>query len=129
MAEEGGRVVVCSGTDLDEDVVIHYAGFLSLPDVCNLAMTSSALKHLAYSDSIWQHFFRRDLVGVVVARGVEDGGGDGRLEKDSARNLVEINGMVLVVYLPAPTVALRPPLALNARPIANFFHGCPDNAF
>ncbi|KAL2340438.1 hypothetical protein Fmac_008378 [Flemingia macrophylla] len=35
----------------------------------------------------------------------------------------------MLVYLPVSTVALRPPLALNARPIAKFFHGCPDNAF
>ncbi|XP_020214769.1 protein RETICULATA-RELATED 4, chloroplastic isoform X2 [Cajanus cajan] len=35
----------------------------------------------------------------------------------------------MLVYLPAPTVALRPPLGLNAGPIAKFFHGCPDNAF
>ncbi|KAL2335549.1 hypothetical protein Fmac_016762 [Flemingia macrophylla] len=45
-------------TDLDEDAVVHCAGFLSLRDVCNLAMTSSALKRLAYSDSIWQRIFR-----------------------------------------------------------------------
>ncbi|KAK7264048.1 hypothetical protein RJT34_31651 [Clitoria ternatea] len=35
----------------------------------------------------------------------------------------------MLVYLPAPTVALRPPLALSAGPITKFFHGCPDNAF
>ncbi|KAJ8426386.1 hypothetical protein Cgig2_000581 [Carnegiea gigantea] len=35
----------------------------------------------------------------------------------------------MLVYLPAPTVALRPPLAVNAGPVAKFFHGCPDNAF
>ncbi|TKY67822.1 RETICULATA-RELATED 4 [Spatholobus suberectus] len=35
----------------------------------------------------------------------------------------------MLVYLPAPTVALRPPLTLGAGPIAKFFHGCPDNAF
>ena len=35
----------------------------------------------------------------------------------------------MLVYLPAPTVALRQPLAINAGPIAKFFHGCPDNAF
>jgi len=35
----------------------------------------------------------------------------------------------MLVYLPAPTVALRPPLAGTAGPIAKFFHGCPDNAF
>ncbi|RDX64744.1 hypothetical protein CR513_56664, partial [Mucuna pruriens] len=45
-------------TDLNEDSVAHCAGYLSLRDVCNLAMTSSALKRLAYSDSIWQRFFR-----------------------------------------------------------------------
>ncbi|CAA3028392.1 RETICULATA-RELATED 4, chloroplastic-like [Olea europaea subsp. europaea] len=35
----------------------------------------------------------------------------------------------MLVYLPAPTVALRPPIAVNAGRIAKFFHGCPDNAF
>ncbi|KAH1192611.1 TAF5-like RNA polymerase II p300/CBP-associated factor subunit 5L [Glycine max] len=45
-------------TDLNEDCIAHCAGHLSLGDVCNLAMASSALKRLAYSDSIWQRFFR-----------------------------------------------------------------------
>ncbi|XP_062208131.1 protein RETICULATA-RELATED 4, chloroplastic-like [Phragmites australis] len=35
----------------------------------------------------------------------------------------------MLVYLPAPTVSLQPPLARNAGVIANFFHNCPDNAF
>ena len=35
----------------------------------------------------------------------------------------------MLVYLPAPTVSLRPPIAVNAGSIAKFFHGCPDNAF
>ncbi|TQE01838.1 hypothetical protein C1H46_012462 [Malus baccata] len=35
----------------------------------------------------------------------------------------------MLVYLPAPTVSLRPPLGLNAGAITRFFHGCPDNAF
>ncbi|XP_010519768.1 PREDICTED: protein RETICULATA-RELATED 4, chloroplastic-like [Tarenaya hassleriana] len=35
----------------------------------------------------------------------------------------------MLVYLPAPTVSLRPPLALNAGRISKFFHSCPDNAF
>ncbi|XP_057549957.1 protein RETICULATA-RELATED 4, chloroplastic-like [Amaranthus tricolor] len=35
----------------------------------------------------------------------------------------------MLVYLPAPTIALRKPLALNAGPITKFFHSCPDNAF
>ena len=45
-------------TDLNEDCIAHCAGHLSLGDVCNMAMTSSALKRLAYSDFIWQRFFR-----------------------------------------------------------------------
>ncbi|PKI33391.1 hypothetical protein CRG98_046219 [Punica granatum] len=35
----------------------------------------------------------------------------------------------MLVYLPAPTVSLRPALATGAGTIANFFHNCPDNAF
>ncbi|KAK9125229.1 hypothetical protein Scep_014075 [Stephania cephalantha] len=35
----------------------------------------------------------------------------------------------MLVWLPAPTVSLRSPLAVSAGPIAKFFHGCPDNAF
>ncbi|XP_054796218.1 protein RETICULATA-RELATED 4, chloroplastic [Prosopis cineraria] len=35
----------------------------------------------------------------------------------------------MLVYLPAPTVSLRPPLSISAGPIAKFFHNCPDNAF
>lgn len=35
----------------------------------------------------------------------------------------------MLVYLPAPTVSLRPALALGAGPIAKYFHSCPDNAF
>lgn len=35
----------------------------------------------------------------------------------------------MLVWLPAPTVSLRPPLAVSAGSIAKFFYGCPDNAF
>ncbi|XP_008777886.2 protein RETICULATA-RELATED 4, chloroplastic-like [Phoenix dactylifera] len=35
----------------------------------------------------------------------------------------------MLVWLPAPTVSLRPPLAFSAGPIAKFFYSCPDNAF
>ncbi|XAR60355.1 hypothetical protein NMG60_11033698 [Bertholletia excelsa] len=35
----------------------------------------------------------------------------------------------MLVYLPAPTVSLRSPVAINAGPIAKFFYHCPDNAF
>ncbi|KAF0922872.1 hypothetical protein E2562_002121 [Oryza meyeriana var. granulata] len=35
----------------------------------------------------------------------------------------------MLVWLPAPTVSLQPPLAVNAGSIAKFFHNCPDNAF
>ncbi|KDP43581.1 hypothetical protein JCGZ_16868 [Jatropha curcas] len=35
----------------------------------------------------------------------------------------------MLVWLPAPTLSLRPPLAVSAGSIARFFHNCPDNAF
>ncbi|XP_057995859.1 protein RETICULATA-RELATED 4, chloroplastic [Hevea brasiliensis] len=35
----------------------------------------------------------------------------------------------MLVYLPAPTVSLRPPLTSSTGPIAKFFYNCPDNAF
>ncbi|KAA8520216.1 hypothetical protein F0562_014472 [Nyssa sinensis] len=35
----------------------------------------------------------------------------------------------MLVWLPAPTVSLRPPLAISAGPLAKFFYSCPDNAF
>ncbi|KAL5981807.1 Protein RETICULATA-RELATED 4, chloroplastic [Asimina triloba] len=35
----------------------------------------------------------------------------------------------MLVWLPAPTVSLRPALTLGAGPISRFFHSCPDNAF
>ncbi|CAN1344483.1 Protein RETICULATA-RELATED 4, chloroplastic [Linum perenne] len=35
----------------------------------------------------------------------------------------------MLVWLPAPTVSLRSPLAMSAGPIAKFFFNCPDNAF
>ncbi|KAK6140527.1 hypothetical protein DH2020_025726 [Rehmannia glutinosa] len=35
----------------------------------------------------------------------------------------------MLVWLPAPTVSLRPPLAVTAGGLNKFFHGCPDNAF
>lgn len=35
----------------------------------------------------------------------------------------------MLVYLPAPTVSLRPPISVNDGSIAKFFYSCPDNAF
>ncbi|KAL9273437.1 RETICULATA-RELATED 4, chloroplastic-like protein [Drosera capensis] len=35
----------------------------------------------------------------------------------------------MLVYLLAPTVSLQPSPAIEAGPIAKFFHRCPDNAF
>ncbi|XP_076947045.1 protein RETICULATA-RELATED 4, chloroplastic-like [Bidens hawaiensis] len=35
----------------------------------------------------------------------------------------------MLVYLPAPTVSLRPAISVNAGRIAKFFYNCPDNAF
>ncbi|XP_027340969.1 protein RETICULATA-RELATED 4, chloroplastic-like [Abrus precatorius] len=39
-----------------------------------------------------------------------------------------VTGFVLV-WFPAPTVSLKPPLTVSAGPIAKLFYGCPDNAF
>ncbi|RDX93882.1 Protein RETICULATA-RELATED 4, chloroplastic, partial [Mucuna pruriens] len=39
-----------------------------------------------------------------------------------------VTGFVLV-WFPAPTVSLKPPLAVSAGPVAKLFYGCPDNAF
>jgi len=35
----------------------------------------------------------------------------------------------MLVWLPAPTVSLRPPPSVSAGLIAKFFFGCPENAF
>ncbi|XP_062180414.1 protein RETICULATA-RELATED 4, chloroplastic-like [Phragmites australis] len=35
----------------------------------------------------------------------------------------------MLVWLPAPTVSLQPPLAMNSGSITKFFYNCPDNAF
>ncbi|KAK9072807.1 hypothetical protein SSX86_009242 [Deinandra increscens subsp. villosa] len=35
----------------------------------------------------------------------------------------------MLVFLPAPTISLRPPISVNAGRIAKFFYNCPDNAF
>ncbi|CAM8886991.1 hypothetical protein QQ045_027617 [Rhodiola kirilowii] len=35
----------------------------------------------------------------------------------------------MLVWLPAPTVSLKAPLAVGAGSIAKFFYSCPDNAF
>lgn len=35
----------------------------------------------------------------------------------------------MLVYLPAPTVSLRPSIAVHAGPVSKFFYNCPDNAF
>ncbi|XP_010922197.1 protein RETICULATA-RELATED 4, chloroplastic isoform X1 [Elaeis guineensis] len=43
--------------------------------------------------------------------------------------LMAIIADFMLVWLPAPTVSLRPPLAFSAGPIAKFFYNCPDNAF
>lgn len=35
----------------------------------------------------------------------------------------------MLVWLPAPTVILRPSLAIGAGPLSRIFYNCPDNAF
>ncbi|KAK9700288.1 hypothetical protein RND81_08G229600 [Saponaria officinalis] len=35
----------------------------------------------------------------------------------------------MLVWLPAPTIPLRPALGISVGPVARFFYACPDNAF
>ncbi|XP_020250485.1 protein RETICULATA-RELATED 4, chloroplastic [Asparagus officinalis] len=35
----------------------------------------------------------------------------------------------MLVWLPAPTVSLKPPIAISAGAISKFFYSCPENAF
>lgn len=43
-------------TDLDEDAIAHCTTYLTIRDICSLSMTSTTLKRLAYSDSVWQRY-------------------------------------------------------------------------
>ncbi|XP_072998742.1 uncharacterized protein [Typha latifolia] len=43
--------------DLDADSLAHTAGFLSVRDVTNLALTCKPLRNFAYSDAIWSRLF------------------------------------------------------------------------
>ncbi|XP_010256532.1 PREDICTED: probable E3 ubiquitin ligase complex SCF subunit sconB [Nelumbo nucifera] len=47
-----------SVTDLDVDSLAHCASYLSLQDLSNMAMTCKFFRRAAYSDSIWQRWFR-----------------------------------------------------------------------
>lgn len=44
--------------DLNVDSLAQCASYLSLQDLSNVAMTCNYLKKVAYSDSIWQRFYR-----------------------------------------------------------------------
>ncbi|XP_068303612.1 uncharacterized protein [Pyrus communis] len=44
--------------DLNVDSLAQCASYLSIQDLSNFAMTCSYLKKVAYSDSIWQRFYR-----------------------------------------------------------------------
>lgn len=45
-------------TDVNVDSLAQCAGYLSLRDLSNMSMTCTYLKKVAYSDSIWQRWFR-----------------------------------------------------------------------
>ncbi|XP_058225013.1 protein RETICULATA-RELATED 4, chloroplastic-like [Rhododendron vialii] len=47
----------------------------------------------------------------------------------SANVVMAIVADFMLVFLPAPTVSLRPPISVNAGSMAKFFYGCPENAF
>ncbi|KAI8573195.1 hypothetical protein RHMOL_Rhmol01G0260000 [Rhododendron molle] len=47
----------------------------------------------------------------------------------SANLVMAIVADFMLVFLPAPTVSLRPPISANAGSMFKFFYGCPENAF
>ncbi|KAI3721805.1 hypothetical protein L2E82_32823 [Cichorium intybus] len=47
----------------------------------------------------------------------------------SAAELAKRRFHTPMAWLPAPTVSLRPPVAVSAGIVAKYFSGCPDNAF
>ncbi|KAF7153966.1 hypothetical protein RHSIM_Rhsim01G0192300 [Rhododendron simsii] len=51
------------------------------------------------------------------------------LEIVMANLVMAIVADFMLVFLPAPTVSLRPPISVNAGLMAKFFYGCPENAF
>ena len=45
------------------------------------------------------------------------------------KQIMAIVADFMLVWLPAPTVSLKPALAISAGPLTKFFYGCPENAF
>ncbi|CAI5478677.1 unnamed protein product [Closterium sp. Yama58-4] len=104
---------------------------------------SPLLKHLLRFDGFKERLLADDLFMTKVA--IECGVGlftktGAEYEKRRENFLKELDFVVadvimalvadfMLVWLPAPTVALRAPLAGNASRLALFFANCPDNAF
>ncbi|GJP31906.1 hypothetical protein CLOM_g16115, partial [Closterium sp. NIES-68] len=104
---------------------------------------SPLLKHLLRFDGFKERLLADDLFMTKVA--IECGVGiftktGAEYEKRRENFFKELDFVVadvimalladfMLVWLPAPTVALRAPLASNAGRLAMFFSNCPDNAF
>ncbi|XP_059449002.1 probable E3 ubiquitin ligase complex SCF subunit sconB [Corylus avellana] len=58
MAEANPSPSTTTVTDVDVDSLAHCATYLSLQDLSNMGMSCKYLKRVAYSDSIWSHWFR-----------------------------------------------------------------------
>ncbi|KAI3452336.1 hypothetical protein Pfo_009001 [Paulownia fortunei] len=52
-------------TDLDMDTLTRCASNLSLRDISNMAMSCKYLNRAAYSDSLWQSFYRQEWPQVI----------------------------------------------------------------
>ncbi|KAK9061762.1 hypothetical protein SSX86_018945 [Deinandra increscens subsp. villosa] len=45
-------------TDMDIDSLVHCAGYLTLKDISNMAISCKFLNRVVYSDSVWRRLFR-----------------------------------------------------------------------
>ncbi|KAL8044016.1 hypothetical protein ABFX02_08G020200 [Erythranthe guttata] len=52
-------------TDLDMDTLTRCASYLSIQDISNMAVSCKILNRVAYSDSVWQSFFRQEWQNVA----------------------------------------------------------------
>ncbi|XLR50503.1 hypothetical protein S83_001175 [Arachis hypogaea] len=69
------------------------------------------------------------LDGTLPVYHFHPGSGSGANSWLNDLEVMAILADFILVYLPAPTIFFRPPPAINAGPIAKFFHNCPNNAF
>ncbi|KAJ4961157.1 hypothetical protein NE237_021067 [Protea cynaroides] len=59
--------------DLELDALVHCASFLNLQDLSNMAMACKFFKRAAYSDSIWNRWFREQWPQVSSSSAITSG--------------------------------------------------------